>query len=157
MNFASFPQVSCQLSSEPRLICDSPRGKRLKLWGSCMSETPSWHLSLLGKMKMCLPAGCCGSTAMPRVRGWSQQEARLCFRYGVTAWIFKSKLWVMCWGGAGVGLVYSCLFSYTAGLGPIKRPEFVKMGAQPGLQACIPGDGKGKPVCDLKHHQLSKA
>lgn len=72
---------------------------------------------------------------MPGVRGWSQQEARLWFRYGVRAWIFRSKLWVMFWGGAGVGLVYSCLFSSIAGLGLTKRPEFVKVGAQPGLQA----------------------
>lgn len=36
-------------------------------------------------------------------------------------------------GGAGVGLIFSCLFSYIA--------EFLKVGAQPGLQACIPGDG----------------
>lgn len=54
---------------------------------------------------------------MPRVRRWSQQEATLWFRYEVRAWIFRSKLWVMFLGGAGVGLVYSCLFSYIATLG----------------------------------------
>lgn len=94
---------------------------------------------------------------MPGVRGWSQQEPRLWFRYGVRAWIFRSKLWVMVLGGAGVGLVFSCLFSCVAALGLMKKPEFLKVGAQPGLQACIPGDGDGKPVCDLKQHQLSKA
>lgn len=85
---------------------------------------------------------------MPRVRGWNQQEAHLWFRYGVRAWIFRSKLWVMFLGDAGVGLVFSCLFSYVA--------EFLKVGARPGLQACVPGDGNGNPVCDLKHHQLPK-
>lgn len=148
--------MSCQPSCEPWPNCDGPRAKGLKLWESCMSETPSWHLSLLGKMEICLPAGYCGRTAVPRVKGWSQQEARLWFRYGVRAWIFRSKLWVMFLGGARVGLVYSCLFSYIAALGLIKRPEFLKVGAQPGLQACIPGDGDGKPICDLKHHQFPK-
>lgn len=60
-------------------------------------------------------------------------------------------------GGAGVGLVFSCLFFCIAALGLIKRPEFLKVDAQPGLQACIPGDGNGKSVTDLKHHRLSKA
>lgn len=113
MNFASFPQVpevSCQPSSEPR-------SKRAETVGVLHVRDPSWHLSLLGKMKICLPAGYCGRTAVPRVRRWSQQEAPLWFRYEVRARICRSKLWVMVLGGAGVGLVYSCLFSYIAALG----------------------------------------